>query len=254
LHTSLTETPPLPGLAQWACYKGLSVWVQSRLDPKDDDDDLDVLSGANHGNQSRDVIISSCSLPLIVDEPPIWEIPHGRDHESTDEADWLPAGQGRKYSAQEEMGKNWMLHLVWFLFIAFLRGRVPLWNACRHLFFMSTGLMLPVTHKTKYCRKQKIGTKIALVIWSFRINFDVRSEDHMCQLCRSAEWCPGDNLGTMTGLSLMTVMHYMVHSWTRISCGYVSLFSFCFFPVLFHLVITALSSSSTKWLNWVLEW
>jgi len=26
-----------PGLAQWACYKGLSVWVQSRLDtcPKD---------------------------------------------------------------------------------------------------------------------------------------------------------------------------------------------------------------------------
>jgi len=40
LHTSLTETPPLPGLAQWACYKGLSVWVQSRLDPcpKDDDD------------------------------------------------------------------------------------------------------------------------------------------------------------------------------------------------------------------------
>jgi len=42
LHTSLTETPPLPGLAQWACYKGLSVWVQSRLDPcpKDDDEGL----------------------------------------------------------------------------------------------------------------------------------------------------------------------------------------------------------------------
>jgi len=39
LHTSLTETHPLSGLAQWACYKGLSVWVQSRLDlcPKDDE-------------------------------------------------------------------------------------------------------------------------------------------------------------------------------------------------------------------------
>ena len=41
MHTSLTETPPLTGLAQWACYKGLSVWVQSRLDPcpKHDDDE-----------------------------------------------------------------------------------------------------------------------------------------------------------------------------------------------------------------------
>ena len=95
---------------------------------------LDVLSGANQGNQSRDVIISSCSLPLIVDESPVWEIPHGRDHESTDEADWLPAGQGWEYSTQEEMGKNWRLHLVWFLFIAFVWGRVPLWIACRHLF------------------------------------------------------------------------------------------------------------------------
>jgi len=30
-HHQPDSTPP--GLAQWACYKGLSVWVQSRLDP-----------------------------------------------------------------------------------------------------------------------------------------------------------------------------------------------------------------------------
>jgi len=30
-------------LAQWACYKGLSVWVQSRLDPCPNDDDDDVI-------------------------------------------------------------------------------------------------------------------------------------------------------------------------------------------------------------------
>ena len=44
LHTSLTKTPPLPGLAQWACYKGLSVWVQSRLDPCPKDDHCAVGS------------------------------------------------------------------------------------------------------------------------------------------------------------------------------------------------------------------
>ena len=41
-HTRTHHQPDSspPGLAQWACYKGLSVWVQSRLDPcpKDDDD------------------------------------------------------------------------------------------------------------------------------------------------------------------------------------------------------------------------
>ena len=34
-HTRTHHQPDSshPGLAQWACYKGLSVWVQSRLDP-----------------------------------------------------------------------------------------------------------------------------------------------------------------------------------------------------------------------------
>jgi len=31
-HTHQPDSSP-PGLAQWACYKGLSVWVQSMLDP-----------------------------------------------------------------------------------------------------------------------------------------------------------------------------------------------------------------------------
>jgi len=34
-HTRTHHQPDSspPGLAQWACYKGLSIWVQSRLDP-----------------------------------------------------------------------------------------------------------------------------------------------------------------------------------------------------------------------------
>ena len=61
-HTSLTETPPLPGLAQWACYKGLSIRVQSRLDPCPKDDDLTPEEGA--------------LLPLHTISPPL--IPHMR--------------------------------------------------------------------------------------------------------------------------------------------------------------------------------
>jgi len=59
------KTPPLPGLAQWACYKGLSIWVQSKLDhsPKDDDDD-DVLS-----------CVKTCIVSAV------WqEIPHSSIH------------------------------------------------------------------------------------------------------------------------------------------------------------------------------
>jgi len=34
-HTRTHHQPDSspPGLTQWACYKGLRVWVQSRLDP-----------------------------------------------------------------------------------------------------------------------------------------------------------------------------------------------------------------------------
>jgi len=34
-HTRTHHQPDssLPGLAQYACYKGLSVWIQNRLDP-----------------------------------------------------------------------------------------------------------------------------------------------------------------------------------------------------------------------------
>ena len=71
-HTRTHHQPDSspPGLAQWACYKGLSVWVQSRLDdtyirktravvslqyvqqqltgiPCDDCDDSDVLTAAD---------------------------------------------------------------------------------------------------------------------------------------------------------------------------------------------------------------
>jgi len=46
------------------------------------------------------------TLPSTVDESPVWEIPHGGDLESTDEADWLLTRQGWEYATQEEMGKT----------------------------------------------------------------------------------------------------------------------------------------------------